>query len=136
MQFFSIGQLSSQTDVKVSTIRYYEAQALIAPSHRTEGNQRRFTDQDLIRLRFIKHARQLGFGIEAIKQLLNLQTTQNADAHRAEHIAKMQLIETRNKINQLQRLEAELERMCQCDGEESCDVLTTLGDHGQCQHEH
>ena len=69
---FSIGALSKQTGVKVPTIRYYEQIGLIDPADRTQGNQRRYNDEALQRLGFIKHARELGFSIETITALIDL----------------------------------------------------------------
>jgi len=70
---FSIGELSKQTNVKVPTIRYYEEIGILEPATRTEGNQRRYDAAGLERLSFIRHARELGFSIEAITSLIELQ---------------------------------------------------------------
>ncbi len=70
---FSIGELSKRTKVKVPTIRYYEEMGLLAAPERTEGNQRRYDMAGLERLSFIKHSRDLGFSIEAISDLIELQ---------------------------------------------------------------
>ena len=70
---FSIGQLSKQTGVKVPTIRYYEQVGLLVSAGRTDGNQRRYDKEGLERLGFIRHARDLGFSIEAITALIDLQ---------------------------------------------------------------
>ncbi len=70
---FSIGELSRRTKVKVPTIRYYEEMGLLAEAERTSGNQRRYDKAGLERLSFIRHARDLGFSIEAISSLIELQ---------------------------------------------------------------
>lgn len=69
---FSIGELSKRTGVKIPTIRYYEQMGSIDAPERSEGNQRRYTKDGLSRLSFIRHSRDLGFSIEAIKGLLEL----------------------------------------------------------------
>ena len=69
---YSIGDLSRRTGVKVPTIRYYEQMGLISPTHRSQGNQRRYERGDLDRLAFIRHARDLGFDIPAIRDLIAL----------------------------------------------------------------
>ena len=66
----SIGELSRQTGVKVPTIRYYEGAGLIPAPARTEGKQRRYDAAAVGRLNFIRHARELGFEVEAIRELL------------------------------------------------------------------
>ena len=57
----SIGQLSKRSGVKVTTIRYYEKTGMIPEAPRNAGNQRRYGKDQLERLRFIRHARELGF---------------------------------------------------------------------------
>ena len=59
--------------MKVPTIRYYEQIGLLPAPPRTEGNRRTFDPGDLRRLAFIRHARELGFEIDAIRTLLTLQ---------------------------------------------------------------
>jgi DNA-binding transcriptional MerR regulator len=137
---FSIGALSKKTGVKVPTIRYYEQIGLIDPAVRTEGNQRRYSEHELERLGFIRHARDLGFSIEAIGALIELNHHPDKVCAEANAIARKQLIDTQAKIASLQRLETELQRItehCHGDGQISdCYVLKSLGDHGQCVSEH
>lgn len=63
----SIGELSRATDCKVETIRYYEKIGLMPEPARSAGNQRRYGERHRDRLHFIRHSRQLGFSIEAIR---------------------------------------------------------------------
>ena len=72
MRDLPIGALSERTGVKVPTIRYYEQAGLMPPAARTEANRRTYSVQDVDRLRFIRHARELGFEVDAIRQLLGL----------------------------------------------------------------
>ena len=137
---FSIGVLSKQAGVKVPTIRYYEQIGLIDPPVRTEGNQRRYGAASLERLKFIKHARDLGFSTEAIGLLIELNHHPDKSCIEANDIARQQLIDTQNKIASLKRLETELMRItdhCHGDGMVSdCYVLSSLSDHGKCVSEH
>src|SRR5262249_24447022 len=68
----TIGQLAAQTGCKVQTVRYYEHIGLMPEPVRTEGNQRRYGSRHLKRLAFIRHSRQLGFPLPAIRELLSL----------------------------------------------------------------
>ena len=68
----TIGQLAKQTGCKVQTIRYYEQIGLMPKALRTEGNQRRFGQAHLERLTFVRHSRELGFPLSAIRELLRL----------------------------------------------------------------
>jgi DNA-binding transcriptional MerR regulator len=137
---FSIGELSRRTSVKVPTIRYYEDMGLLAPPERTEGNQRRYDAAGLERLSFIKHARDLGFSIESISSLIELQGHPDRSCHAATEIAVAQLADVRAKIKRLRALEKELLRISKgCDGSgvsEDCYVLASLADHRLCAKEH
>lgn len=136
---YAIGDLSRRTGVKVPTIRYYEQMGLISAPDRTEGNQRRYKKADLDRLTFIRHARDLGFPIEAIRELLTLSRHPEEPCDRADQIAREQLDEVREKIAKLKKLEEELSRIASHDGchtVSDCYVIRALSDHGLCEHEH
>jgi DNA-binding transcriptional MerR regulator len=68
----AIGGLSRKIGVKVPTIRYYESVGLLPQPPRSEGNRRLYGTEAVDRLRFIRHARELGFEIDAIRELLDL----------------------------------------------------------------
>ncbi|RED10633.1 MerR family transcriptional regulator [Pontivivens insulae] len=137
---FSIGELSKRTKVKIPTIRYYEGMGLLAAPERTTGNQRRYDAAGLERLSFIKHARDLGFSIDAISALIELQDHPDRSCQAATAIAAGQLLDVRAKIKRLRTLEKELVRMSKgCDGDgvsQDCYVLASLADHDLCAHEH
>ncbi|MBV7377817.1 MerR family transcriptional regulator [Maritimibacter dapengensis] len=133
---FSIGDLSRHTGVKVPTIRYYEQVGLIEADERTEGNQRRYSRAGLERLGFIRHARDLGLSLDAIRALVALDPADHATTHA---IAREHLADIRDRMGRLARLEAELKRiMAACDGshDHECNILEAFADHGQCAHEH
>ncbi len=135
----SIGEMAKRTGVKVPTIRYYEQMGLISAADRTGGNQRRYETSDLERLAFIRHARDLGFPIEAIRELLALSGHPERPCERADEIAREQLAEVREKIARLRKLEQELARIAACcDGHSvgDCHVIRALSDHGLCEGEH
>jgi DNA-binding transcriptional MerR regulator len=137
---FSIGELSKRTKVKVPTIRYYEEMGLLAEAERTSGNQRRYDKAGLERLSFIRHARDLGFSIEAILSLIELQEHPDRSCQAATEIATSQLTDVRAKIKRLRALEKELVRMSKgCEGDgvaEDCYVLASLADHKLCNRAH
>jgi DNA-binding transcriptional MerR regulator len=68
----SIGALSKRVGVKIPTIRYYEQVGLLPEPERSESNQRRYDGGGVDRLGFIRHARDLGFSIQAIRELIYL----------------------------------------------------------------
>ncbi|MBQ4827318.1 helix-turn-helix domain-containing protein [Leisingera sp. HS039] len=136
---FSIGQLSKTTGVKVPTIRYYEEIGLLPQPGRNAGNQRRYGQDGMNALGFIKHARDLGFPLEDIKSLMGLDGNLGDDCAEADRIARSQLANVQDRIRKLEQLAAELERISHlCDGGNGgcCKVLTALGDHSQCSGDH
>lgn len=135
----SIGEMSRRTGVKVPTIRYYEEAGLIDAPHRSAGNQRRYEPVVLERLAFIRHTRELGLGIEAIRELIELSGHPERPCAQADRIARDQLEAVRARIARLKRLEDELHRIVEsCDSGTigDCYVIRSLSDHTLCQDEH
>ena len=135
---WSIGELSRQTGVKVPTIRYYEQMGLLETPCRTEGNQRRYGRDELQRLAFVRHARDLGLGVDAIRELIALSAHPAKPCADADRIVREHLGDVRRRIAQLKLLESELARISACAHETigECNVLKALGDHELCLHEH
>lgn len=132
----TIGTAATQSGVKAPTIRYYEQIGLLPAPHRTEGNRRQYDSADLRRLTFIRHARELGFDVEAIRALLQLQDTPNQSCAAADAIARKRLMEVEQRIASLAALKTELKRMiegCRRGQVKECRVIEVLADHGQCQ---
>ena len=135
----SIGELALRTGVKVPTIRYYEQTGLLDAPERSEGNQRRYTRTELERLAFIKHARDLGLPIGAIRELIRLSDHPDRPCADADRIAREHLQSVRERIARLKRLESELERIasgCEADHVGECYVISALSDHSLCEDEH
>lgn len=132
-----IGKAAEASGVKVPTIRYYEQIGLLPVPERTEGNRRLYGRADLERLTFIRHARELGFEIDAIRTLLSLQDNPGQSCAEADALAKSHLIEVEKRIRSLMALKAELDRMvegCSHGRVEDCRVIEILADHGECRH--
>lgn len=135
----TIGALAKRTGAKVQTIRYYEQIGLMPDPERTEGGQRRYGDADLDRLSFIRHARQLGFTLEAIRELLDLSDHPDRPCHEADTIARRQLKQVEQRLARLEALRTELTRMVhECGGGRTadCRVLEVLRHHSECLTEH
>ena len=135
----SIGRLSRETGTKVQTIRYYEQIGLMPEAERSAGGQRRYTTADLERLAFIRHARELGFALASIRDLLDLADHPQQPCAEADRIARQQLKQVETRIQRLQALRAELNRMiADCSGGTvaRCRVLEVLRDHSECLTEH
>ncbi|MBM6593952.1 MerR family transcriptional regulator [Microvirga pudoricolor] len=139
MRGLSIGELARRTGVKVPTIRYYEEVGLLDAPDRSEGGQRRYNARSVGRLDFIRHARELGFDMPVIREMMALsldpgQSCEAVDAIATEHLAAID-----RRIAHLTSLRAEIARMVEgcAHGEvRECRILQVLGDHGQCAEDH
>ena len=136
----TIGKLGEAAGVKVPTIRYYEQIGLLPAPDRSAGNQRLYPRAALERLAFIRHARDLGFSIEAIGALIDLQNHPDRSCQDANQMAQAQLADVRGRIARVQALETELTRItdgCSGTGEAGdCYVLASLADHRLCTDDH
>ncbi|WP_425404668.1 MerR family transcriptional regulator [Hwanghaeella sp.] len=131
----TIGRVADAADCKVQTIRYYEQIGLVPTPPRTAGNQRRYSQADVDRLLFIRHARGLGFPLEAVRDLLSLSDRPDHSCRAADKIARAQLANVEHRIRRLASLKLELERMItQCSGGQisDCRVIEALSDHSRC----
>lgn len=106
-----IGEVARSTGVKVSTIRFYEQIGLLKKAPRTDSNRRTYDPGDVRRLRFIRHARELGFDIDAIRELILLAAHPEEPCERADEIARSRLDEVKRKLARLDRLKGELSAM-------------------------
>lgn len=138
-RLFPIGTLARRTGTKVQTIRYYEHIGLIPEPGRTGGGQRRYSDVELDRLAFIRHARQLGFSLDAIRELLDLSDRPDHSCAQVDAVAQRQLKEVEARIARLEALRIELRRMigeCSADRVADCRILEVLRDHEECLADH
>jgi DNA-binding transcriptional MerR regulator len=139
MTDLSIGELSRRVAVKVPTIRYYEQIGLLPAPPRTEGRQRRYGVEDVSRLGFIRHARELGFEVDAIRELLSLSARPEQPCEPADRIVLRHLESVERRIAQLTLLRSELRHMldgCRHGRMGECRIIQVLADHDQCRHEH
>jgi DNA-binding transcriptional MerR regulator len=134
-----IGTLAKTAGVKVPTIRYYEQIGLMNAAPRTDSNRRTYGASDVRRLKFIRHARDLGFEIDEIRQLLALAGDPDRPCADADAIARRHLADIEDRIARLTALRGEIARMVDCGGHGSigeCRVIEVLADHDLCDHPH
>lgn len=127
------------TGVKVTTIRYYESEGLLQAAERNAGNQRRYEDRHLERLQFIRHGRDLGLSMGAVRDLVAMSENKNQSCEEANIIAQAHLLDVRARIGRLRALEEELERIaksCQGGVIGDCSVIAALSDHALCHGSH
>ena len=132
----TIGRVAKAAGCKVQTIRYYEQIGLLSPPPRSEGNQRLYEEGAVERLCFIRHARELGFPLQAVRDLISLSDNPEQSCEAVDTIAKGQLRDVDRRVQRLQLLRRELERMIeQCKGGRvaDCRIIEVLGNHSLCE---
>ncbi|ATW03742.1 MULTISPECIES: MerR family transcriptional regulator [Sphingomonadaceae] len=124
-----IGALAKATKTKVETVRNYEKFGLLPPPARTTSNYRDYGSDHLARLPFIRRARNLGFTLKALRELLELSDNQDQSCEAVDDIASRHLAEIDQKIDDLTTLRSELDRLigaCQHGTVGECKIIETL----------
>ena len=135
----TIGEAARASGVKVTTIRFYESRGLLPAPPRSDGGRRLYGRTHVDRLRFIRHARDLGFALEDVSTLLSLTDRPDQSCAAVDAIARAQRAEVSRRIARLQALGAELDRMiASCEGGTvgTCQVIESLSDHARCETDH
>jgi len=125
-----IGELANATATKVETVRYYEKIGLLPPPARTSANYRTYGTDHLARLSFIRRARDLGFTLEAVRELLTLSDDKAQSCDAVDGIARIHLTEIDRKVADLTALRGELGRIigsCRHGTVADCKIIETLG---------
>ena len=129
---FTIGQVAAQAGVHVETIRYYQRQALIDAPPKPAGGIRSYDDRHVRRLRFIKRAQQLGFRLEEVRELLQLDDGRNC--REARIMAERKLADIGAKLRDLRTMQRHLKTLvaeCQIAsiGKGGCPLIDRLSEH-------
>ena len=135
---FAIGAAAELTGIKVPTIRYYESIGLIDAPARSEAGRRVYHEAAISRLKFIRHARELGFEIEQIRRLLELAHEPQGSCAEVDRIAKQHLADIDSRIARLKALREEMQHMIsECAQGQVCEcrILEVLSNHSYCRHE-
>lgn len=125
-----IGELANATATKVETVRYYEKIGLLPPPARTSANYRTYGTDHLARLSFIRRARDLGFTLEAVRELLTLSDDKDQSCDAIDGIARIHLTEIDRKVADLIALRGELDRVirsCRHGMVADCKIIEKLG---------
>lgn len=129
----SIGDLARRTGTKVNTIRFYEEGGLLPKAERTASGRRIYRDADAKRLAFIRQSRNLGFPLDAVRELLTLADDTNQPCEAVDGIARTHLAEIDRKIADLSALRTELDRVigsCRHGTVADCKIIETLAPRG------
>lgn len=123
----TIGALAREAGVGVETVRYYQRRGLMNEPDRPLGGIRRYSDPDLRRLRFIRHARDLGFSLDEVGELLQLDD--GIECEKAQRIAEEKRVRIQQRIKHLERIQITLDLLLQqCRGRKTarCPMIATL----------
>ena len=123
----TIGGLAKAAGVGVETVRYYQRRGLLAEPARPHGGVRRYGDEDLRRLRFIRSAQTAGFTLNEIKELLDLDASD--DRARARQLASARVAELDAKIAELREARealAGLASACASKRSGPCPILSAF----------
>ena len=125
----TIGDLARATATKAVTVRYYERIGLLPAPARTAGNSRTYGPDHLNRLSFVRRARNLGFSIEQVRELLGLSDDRDRSCEAVDAIAREHLREVERKIADLVALRRELDGLigrCRRGTVAECRIIEAL----------
>ena len=129
---FTIGDVAEAAGVGVETVRYYERRGLVPQPNRGLGSYRRYGNGHVSRIRFIKRAQALGFSLEEIESLLELED--GTDRRSIRRIAAARIEDTRRRIADLRRIErvlAHLVHECEAHARSPrCPIIAAITAHG------
>jgi Cu(I)-responsive transcriptional regulator len=125
----TIGEAATASGMPADNIRYYEKIGLLAKPSRTEGNYRTYGPTEVRRLSFIRRARELGFSIEQVREMLELTPHHEHDCGRVDQLTHEHLVSIDRKIADLTALRHELEAMltsCHGGTVRECRILEAI----------
>ncbi len=127
---FQIGQTERLSGVSVKQIRYYESIGLLSKTHRRENGYRTYEERHIHELRFIKRARELGFPIKEIRELLALWRNKRRSSGQVRVLAERHRNAIKERVKAHRKIVLSLDRLIEsCKGDErpDCPILDALG---------
>ncbi len=125
----NIGQASKASGVSTKMIRYYDEIGLVRPASRSDSNYREYDEREVNELRFIKRARNLGFSVAEITQLLSLWRDRERPSREVKAIADRHLADLDARIAEMQAMADTLRHLshgCAGDDRPDCPILSDL----------
>lgn len=117
MSMLTIGKLAKACGVKTDTVRYYERLGLLAPVERSESGYRKYDQESIKRLNFVRRAQGLGFTLEEIRELLDLSEKPEADCGDVRERAGQKIAEVETRIVDLKKIKDSLKKLAEfCPG--------------------
>lgn len=125
----NIGEAAEHSGVSAKMIRYYEQSGLTPPAQRSESGYRTYRQADIHRLRFIRRARDLGFSVAEIRDLLSLWDDRSRHSADVKRLAETHINELEERIGQLRQMADTLQTLINCcagDERPDCPILANL----------
>ena len=129
----SIGAAAQLSGISPKMLRHYESLGLLGAVARTGSNYRQYTEADVHTLRFIRRARDMGFGLDAITELVDLWHNRRRSSASVKRIAQKHHDDLTQRIEALQAMQRTLDGLlCHCPGNErpDCPILDDLSSGG------
>jgi Hg(II)-responsive transcriptional regulator len=125
-----IGEVAKAAGIGIDAVRFYEREGLIPEPARRPSGYRMYSPDVVLSLRFIKRAKELGFSLKEISELLSLETAAEATAADVRKLAETKLADIEERIRALQRMRRALRKATEsCTGQgptSGCSILQTL----------
>lgn len=135
MKAITIGNVAKQAGIGIETIRFYERTGLLDEPPRNSSGYRQYQPETIVKLRFIKKAKQLGFTLKEIEELMALRHKHDARCSDIKAQANEKISNIEERIRDLSKMkEALLALTCQCNDNEpvsECPILTALEPGGE-----
>ena len=130
MSALKIGQVARRAGMGIDAIRYYERRGLIEAPARKASGYRQYTEEVIARLRFVKRAKELGFSLDEIKDLLSLKLDPALSSSKVKQHAEAKIADIEEKVRALQRMKRALKKLsaaCSgCGSTSDCPILDAL----------
>ena len=134
MQTMTRGEVARRTGVNIETVRYYEQRGLIPRPSRSASGYRKYTEDYVERILFIKRAQELGFTLQEIQELLSLRVDPDTDRGEVKRHAEAKLADIEEKIRDLERMKHALTSLvatCSgCGPASECPILEAMQSEG------
>jgi len=126
----TIGGVARMAGVNIETVRYYERRGLIPRPPRSESGYRLYSENTIKLIRFIRHAKELGFSLREIKELLSLRVTEGVSCAQVRSRAEAKIVEIEGRIQSLKKMKNALLKLTkECSGRgpvSECPILEAL----------
>ena len=129
---FNIGEAARRSGVSAKMVRHYESLGLLPSVHRTEAGYRQYGDSEVHTLRFIRRARDLGFSMDEIAQLLKLWQNRRRSSAEVRRIASRHIDDLSRKLAEMEAMRRTLQHLVHCchgDDRPDCPILDELAAH-------